>query len=122
MNIKIINTDNIQQSNPIDDAILTVQYQTTFIPDTAKPEKPIDEMMMLKIGKRSSVYYSYAGFLSDSVLRNLVTKKASPDVITEQMKQYNSQIFAGKRYAVSAAGNGQHGIRLKSHAAKVLGN
>lgn len=92
MVINIRNTSEVEKTEPIDEVVFAVQYQTSFIPDTVKPERTIDETMMLKVGKKSSVYYSYARFLMDSAMNDLQKKNVSMDVIAEQMQQYRSMI------------------------------
>ncbi|MDR1201113.1 MAG: GLPGLI family protein [Tannerellaceae bacterium] len=92
MVISIITNDEVEKTEPIDETAFSVQYQTSFIPDTLKPERTTNETMMLKVGGRSSVYYSYARFLSDSVIDDLKKKNVSIDLIADQIKQYHSMI------------------------------
>jgi GLPGLI family protein len=92
MVINVHHPDEVEKTEPIDEVLFTAQYQTRFVPDTLKPEQTIDETMMLQAGRKSSVYYSYARFVSDSVAADLREKNAGLDVIVEQMKQFRSMI------------------------------
>ena len=66
--INIFNLNDVLRAKPIDETRFTVQYQTTSMPDTLQPDKKEEETLMLKVGDKCSVYYSYAKFLTDSVL------------------------------------------------------
>ncbi|MDH6306379.1 GLPGLI family protein [Parabacteroides sp. PF5-5] len=92
MVINIRNTNDVEKLKPIDEVQFAVEYQTSFISDTLKPDKPMEELMMLKVGKKSSVYYSYAKFLGDSVFRDQINKGVGMDVINESLQQYRSMI------------------------------
>lgn len=65
--INIFNLNDVLRAKPIDETRFTVQYQTTSMPDTLQPDKKEEETLMLKVGDKCSVYYSYAKFLTDSV-------------------------------------------------------
>jgi GLPGLI family protein len=92
MVINLITNDDVEKTEPIDQAVFSVQYQTSYVPDTLHPERTIDETMMLRAGEKSSVYYSYARFLSDSVTNDLKKRNVSIDLIVEQIRQYHSMI------------------------------
>jgi GLPGLI family protein len=92
MVINVITNDDVEKTETIDKTIFSVQYQTSFVPDTLQPERTIDETMMLNVGEKSSVYYSYARFLSDSVAGDMKKRNVSIDLIVEQIKQYHSMI------------------------------
>lgn len=68
INIRVFNVNDVMNAKPIDKLLFTVQYQTSFIPDTLLPDKRIEETMMLKVGTERSVYYSYARFRTDSLI------------------------------------------------------
>jgi hypothetical protein len=70
MVVNIITDDDVEKTEAVDQTVFSVQYQMRFVPDTLKPERTVSETMMLRVGGKSSVYYSYARFL----------------VIAEQMK------------------------------------
>lgn len=91
-NITIVNTNEVTKAEPVDDLLFTVQYETTFVPDTLKPERTFSETMMLKIGKKNSVYYSYAKFLTDSVIEVDKKNGADIEVIKSHLQQYSSKI------------------------------
>lgn len=83
----VYNLSDVMKSKAIDKVLFTVQYQTTSVSDSLKPEKKADEAMMLKVGPKSSVYYSYAYFHTDSLLEADKASGASQEVINEHLKQ-----------------------------------
>lgn len=87
INIRVFNVNDVMNAKPIDKLLFTVQYQTSFVPDTAMPDKRIEETMMLKVGAERSVYYSYARFRTDSLIEADKAAGASQDVISEHIKQ-----------------------------------
>jgi len=54
---------------PIDKVQFNVQYEMSFIQDTSNPSTVSEETMILKVGERTSQFYSYTRFVSDSLLR-----------------------------------------------------
>ncbi len=92
--INIFNLNDVLRAKPIDETRFTVQYQTTFVPDTLHPEKKEEETMMLKVGDKSSVYYSYAKYLTDSVLEADKAAGTSQEIIKEHLQQYSSKVNA----------------------------
>ena len=64
------------------------------MPDTLQPDKKEEETLMLKVGDKCSVYYSYAKFLTDSVLEADKAAGASQEVINEHLQQYSSKTNA----------------------------
>lgn len=87
VNINVYNMNDILKSKTIDEVLFTVQYRTTMVGDTLKPDKKIEETMMLKVGPKSSVYYSYTRFHADSLIEADKAAGASQDVISEHLKQ-----------------------------------
>lgn len=85
--INIIHTDEMIKSEPVEKSLFTVQYQTAFAPDSTKPDKKVSETMMLKVGAKTSAYYSYARFHIDSLLDADIAKGASDETIREHLKQ-----------------------------------
>lgn len=83
----VYNLSDVLKSKTIDNVLFTVQYQTTSVGDSLKPENKLDEAMMLKVGSKSSVYYSYAYFHTDSLLEADKAAGASQEVINEHLKQ-----------------------------------
>lgn len=92
MVINIVNTNDVVKADSIDNTLFTVQYETKFMPDTLKPDNMIEETMMLKVGKQTSVYYSYAKFLTDSIIEVDKATGASMDVIREHLKKYSAKV------------------------------
>lgn len=92
MVINIVNTNDVVKADSIDNTLFTVQYETKFMPDTLKPDNMIEETMMLKVGKHISVYYSYAKFLTDSIIEIDKATGASMDVIREHLRKYSAKV------------------------------
>lgn len=72
---------------PIDKVLFTAQYDLSFVGYTAHEDKHIDETMMLKVGSKSSLFYSYARFRMDSLIEMDKATGASQEIIQEHMKQ-----------------------------------
>ena len=64
-NIRVYNMSEVLKAKPIDKVLFTAQYDLSFVGDTAHEDKHIDETMMLKVGSKSSLFYSYARFRMD---------------------------------------------------------
>jgi GLPGLI family protein len=92
LSINIVNSDEVLKTKTIDSVLFSVQYRMKEVIDTLHPERALDEMMMLKVGVKGSVYYSYAKFLQDSVLEVDKANGASIDVITEHIRSYISRV------------------------------
>jgi GLPGLI family protein len=90
--INIVNSDEVLKTEPIDEVLFTAQYRMTSVADTLHPDIKTEEMMMLKTGARSSVFYSYAKFLADSVVEADKASGASRDVIAEHLRNYQSRV------------------------------
>ncbi len=88
----VINTNEVLKAEPIDDVLLTVQYELSWLPDTLHTDKKMNETMMLKIGKKNSVFYSYASFLTDSILEIDKRNGADLEVIQNHMKMYTPKV------------------------------
>ena len=133
----------VLKAKPIDKVLFTAQYDLSFVGDTAHEDKHIDETMMLKVGSKSSLFYSYARFRMDSLIEMDKATGASQEIIQEHMKQgtsqVNYQIFknypegkltqqlssptpATERPADSGGETTKLGTLRKFRAAKVLGN
>ncbi|MDD2951910.1 MAG: GLPGLI family protein [Parabacteroides sp.] len=94
VSINIFNPNDVIRAKPIDETRFTVQYQATIVTDTLHPEKKEEETMMLKVGDKCSIYYSYAKYLTDSVFEADKASGTSQEVILEHLRQYNSKINA----------------------------
>ena len=77
MALTIVNPNEKVNEEPIDDVQFIVQYQAKMMPDTMKPEKIMDESMILKVGTKSSLYYSYTRFVTDSLLKEQIMKSGN---------------------------------------------
>ena len=55
--------------SPIDKVRFIVQYEMAFVQDTSNPEQVSEETMILKVGERISMFYSYTKFVTDSLLK-----------------------------------------------------
>ena len=62
------------KTEPIDDVLFTVQYDVKMMLDTLNPDKITEESMVLKVGNRSSSFYSYTRFVTDSLLGEQIKK------------------------------------------------
>lgn len=89
--ITVISTDNIRKSEPIDELVFRAQYEQSVLEDSTKTDVPPNvETMMLEVGKKSSVYYSYTAYVRDSVLLADVKNNVSQDVMNEHSKAYGN--------------------------------
>jgi GLPGLI family protein len=92
------------KTTPIDKVQFNAQYEMAFVQDTSNPDQITEETMVLKIGEKSSLFYSYTRFVSDSLLR--IQMAQSGGMIRREMSssgssnqgQINYQIF--KNYPV----------------------
>jgi len=76
---------------PIDKVQFNVQYEMSFIQDTSNPSTVSEETMILKVGERTSQFYSYTRFVTDSLAR-------------VQLEQSGGQII--RREAIGSGGSG----------------
>jgi GLPGLI family protein len=90
--INVVTTDEILKSDSIDEVLFMAQYEMTSVPDTSRRDRTLTETMMLKAGSKSSVFYSYARYLTDSVVEADKASGAPIDLIMEHAKQYQSHI------------------------------
>lgn len=97
ISIQIVNINEALKAKPIDETRFTVQYRTTFVLDTLHPEEAGEETMMLKVGEKCSVYFSYTKFLADSIVEVDKANGASKEIINEHIQQYfpkvNAQVY-----------------------------
>ena len=87
VNINVYDMNDVLKSKTVENVLFTAQYKTEMVGDTSKPEKKLNETMMLKVGPKSSVYYSYARFHADSLIEADKATGASQEVISEHLKQ-----------------------------------
>lgn len=73
----IMGPHETMKAEPIDKVQFVVQYQTKMITDTLNSEKVTEESMILKIGTKSSEYYSYTRFVTDSLLQEQIKKSGN---------------------------------------------
>ena len=66
--------DETINAEKIDDVQFVAQYQVKIISDTLNKEDVIDELMILKAGRKSSVFYSYSHFNSESTIKEQLKK------------------------------------------------
>lgn len=97
--ITIITSEDIRKSEPIDEVVFRVQYELKMIEDSTKINtQPNVETMMLEVGKRSSLFYSYTAYLRDSVLAVDVKNRASQDAMLAHSKAYGNARVSYKIY------------------------
>lgn len=80
------------KTEPVDEVSFTVQYEMTWVRDTLDPDRRLNETMMLNVGARRSVFYSYSRYLSDSVARAGRDAGLSIDAIAEQLSRLHSSV------------------------------
>lgn len=103
--VTIVTSDDLKQGEPIDTTLFKVQYRMTIVEDTLATEKPpVAETMMLEVGKRHSLFYSYTEHVKDSVLLDDMVKGASRDEITKHAQQYGSGVITWRIYKNYPAG------------------
>ena len=66
--ILLIGNVTLCQSQAIDSCILKCKYSFTFQPDSLNPEKKGNDLMVLEIGKVSSLFYSQFRKIGDSLI------------------------------------------------------
>lgn len=69
MIINILDPNEAAKVDSIDELRFVAQYKLQFMPDTVNPDKLLEETMMLKAGAKTSLFYSYTRFVTDSVMR-----------------------------------------------------
>ena len=79
------------KTEPIDDVQFIVQYDVKMMLDTLSPDKITEESMVLKVGNRSSSFYSYTRFITDSLLNEQI-KKTGRAMINRQSSENMGQI------------------------------
>ena len=62
------------KKSPIDKVQFIAQYDLSFVQDTSSPDQITEETMMLKVGERTSQFYSYTKFVTDSLLREQMAR------------------------------------------------
>lgn len=103
--ITVVSTSDIRKSEPIDELVFRAQYEQTVVEDSTKTDaQPNTETMMLEIGKKSSVYYSYTAYLRDSVLLADVENNVSQDAMNEHSKAYGNARVTYRIYKNYPAG------------------
>lgn len=86
--ISIITPDDFKKGEVIDTTLFKVQYKMTYVKNTASADKtPSIETMMLEVGKKNSLFYSYSMHVRDSVIGEDYKKGASQDEIMKHFKQ-----------------------------------
>ena len=106
------------KTTPIDKVRFNVQYEMSFIQDTSNPEQIMEETMILKVGEKTSQFYSYTRFISDSLLRiqlaqsgGMIRREGQQGGSSNQGGQINYQIFknypAGKVTTLDRIGPSQ---------------
>lgn len=74
---------------PCDKSIVKVSYIMNFVSDTTQsPIKPINETMILEVGKKISQFYCYTSFVSDSIFSSGIKNGLSQSLINENLSKY----------------------------------
>ena len=106
------------KTSPIDKVQFNVQYEMAFVQDTSNPEQITEETMVLKVGEKTSQFYSYTRYVTDSLLRiqlaqsgGMIRREGQPGGSSNQGGQINYQIFknypAGKVTTLERIGPSQ---------------
>jgi GLPGLI family protein len=107
------------RTSPIDRVQFVVQYEMSFVQNTSNPENISEETMILKVGDRTSQFYSYTRFVSDSLLMvqmqqsggQVMIRRDGPSGSANQGGQITYQIFknhpAGKVTTLERIGPNQ---------------
>lgn len=78
--------------DPIDNAAFTAQYRMTFVPDTAKRDRTLTEMMMLVAGSSVSLFHSYSKMVADSIVAEHLKAGLSMETLRDKLQGIASQI------------------------------
>lgn len=74
---------------PCDKSIVKVSYIMNFVNDTTQsPIKPINETMILEVGKKISQFYCYTSFVGDSIFSSGIKNGLSQSLINENLSKY----------------------------------
>ncbi|GHT44005.1 hypothetical protein FACS189438_2230 [Bacteroidia bacterium] len=80
------------KTEAIDDVLFSAEYKMTFVIDTAKRDRPLEETMMLVVGSKVSLFHSYSKFIADSIIAANVAAGASMETIAEKVRGFANQI------------------------------
>lgn len=85
--------------SPCDEGRIKVAYTMSFVKDTTQTDvHPLEESMMLEIGKRISLFYSYTDFVMDSVFNADRRNGVSQAIMNEHLQQFGSGNISWKLY------------------------
>lgn len=102
MAISIADPNESMKAEVIDEVQFVVQYQTKMMTDTLNPENITEESMILKVGAKSSEYYSYTRFVTDSLFKEQL--KASGTGLVRRNKADDHGIITYQIYKNYPAG------------------
>lgn len=84
--IVVMNDADLSKGIPCDKVRFRIAYDMNFVIDTlSRPYKPVKEPMILEVGNRVSLFYSYVTFHVDSVYAEDRAKGASQDKMNEHL-------------------------------------
>lgn len=87
--ISFVGVENTEKGQLVDSALLKVQYKASILTDTTLDQsKAKEEILLLEIGRKASLFYSYSLALRDSVLASDAQRGASIEERTNHAKQY----------------------------------
>jgi GLPGLI family protein len=75
----------------LDEAIMQCQYRLVYIKDTLRPKAVTTDLMLLQIGKKISLFYSYKTFRVDSLLQVDVKNGLSVNEILAKKNAYGAK-------------------------------
>lgn len=103
--MSIVTPDDLKPGTEIDSTLFSVQYQLTMVEDTvATDREPVKEVMMLEVGKKLSLFYSYTQHVRDSVLSDDMKRGASQDEFRKHAQQYAGGAVTYRIYKQYPAG------------------
>lgn len=100
--MNIANLNESTKAETIDEVQFVVQYLTQMVTDTLHPKKMTEESMILKVGVKSSEYYSYTRFVTDSLFNEQL--KASGTGLVRRNKADDHGIITYQIYKNHPAG------------------
>lgn len=88
--ISILTDADTDPGIPCDTGRFRIAYSMNFLSDTTRTDaKPINELMILEVGKKVSLFYSYSHYVADSVFAVDIKNKVSNAVINEHLQQFD---------------------------------
>ena len=89
--ITVFNDIDVDPGIPCDEGRFRISFSMNFITDTTRVDSKFqNELMILEIGKKTSLFYSYTNYVADSVYMADRRNGVSQSVINEHLQQFGS--------------------------------